>query len=322
MTADKILIIGANGQIGSVLTQTLMAQYGQNAVIPTDLHPPKASNLPFLQLDVLDEKKLFEVVREHKITQIYHLAAILSAKGESKPLLAWDINMRSLFNVLEVAKETQVAKVFFPSSIAVFGDQAPPVLTPQHTVLNPSTVYGISKVAGEHWCQYYFDKYQVDVRSIRYPGIIGYQSMPGGGTTDYAVEIYHKAVLGEDYTCFLEKGTTLPMIYMEDAIRATIAIMDAPANAIQFRSGYNLAGMSFSPEEITRAIQQYYPTFQVFYQPDFRQDIAASWPQIIDDSQAREDWNWQPNYDLDAMTKDMIQNLEKKYQKEGLIALS
>jgi nucleoside-diphosphate-sugar epimerase len=262
----------------------------------------------------LDRKRLFELVDNEGITQIYHLAAILSASGEANPLRTWDINMDGLFNVLEVARERKINKVFFPSSIAVFGKDTPAINTPQHTILNPTTVYGMSKVAGEHWAQYYHLKYGLDIRLLRYPGIIGYQSDPGGGTTDYAVDIFHKAVLGENYTCFLKDDTALPMIYMEDAIRATVELMEAPAAKVKLRTGYNLSGMSFTPKEVTAAIQQHYPTFEVTYEPDFRQQIAESWPQSIDDSVARAGWGWQPSFDLEKMTEDMILNLKKKYK--------
>ena len=312
MSKERILVIGAGGQIGSVLIYGLAELYGRENIIASDLRIQLNRPEHFEQLDVLDRNKLFALVDEKKITQIYHLAAILSASGEANPLRTWDINMTGFFNVLEVARERGIKKVFFPSSIAVFGPDTPPVHTPQHTTLNPTTVYGMSKVAGEHWAQYYHLKYGLDIRSLRYPGIIGYQSDPGGGTTDYAVEIYHKAVLGENYACFLEKDTVLPMIYMEDAIRATIELMEAPSSKIKLRTGYNLAGMSFSPEEVTQSIQAHYPDFKVSFEPDFRQNIADSWPKSIDDSCAQNDWDWQPKYDLAKMTADMILNLRKK----------
>jgi nucleoside-diphosphate-sugar epimerase len=268
MKKEKILIIGANGQIGSVLTDVLKLQYGSNKVIPSDIRVPDEKGHLFERLDVLDKSQLAELVNKHSITQIYHLAAILSAKGELNPQWAWDVNMNSLFNVLELAKEKKI-KLFFPSSIAVFGDEAAKENTPQYAPLTPTTVYGISKVAGENWCQYYHKKYGVDVRSVRYPGIIGHQSLPGGGTTDYAVEIYHAAVKGEDYTSFLSENAALPMIYMDDAIKATVDVMEAPMEQIKIRTSYNLSGMSFSPIEITQSIQQHYPDFKVTYQPDF-----------------------------------------------------
>jgi threonine 3-dehydrogenase len=315
MGKEKILIIGAGGQIGSVLMYELAKTYGRENVIASDLRIPPNRQEHFEQLDVLERKRLYEIVDSEQITQIYHLAAILSASGEANPLRTWDINMNGLFNVLEVARERKIDKVFFPSSIAVFGKDTPAVQTPQHTILNPTTIYGMSKVAGEHWAQYYHLKYGMDIRSLRYPGIIGYQSEPGGGTTDYAVDIYHKAIKGENYTCFLQEDTTLPMIYMEDAIRATVELMEASAEKVKLRTGYNLSGMSFSPKGITAEIQRHYPAFEVTYAPDFRQQIAESWPQSIDDSVARGDWGWMPKFDLEGMTGDMILNLKKKYGK-------
>ncbi|MFN7117007.1 MAG: NAD-dependent epimerase/dehydratase family protein [Saprospiraceae bacterium] len=312
MKKEQIIVLGANGQIGTVLTEELRKVYGTNNVLATDLQKHPVQEGLFEQLDILNAQRLNEVVENRQITQIYHLAAILSARGEQNPKWAWDINMTGLFNVLEVAKNYN-CKVFFPSSIAVFGSEAPKENTPQHAVLQPKTVYGISKVAGEHWCNYYHEKYNVDVRSVRYPGIIGYQSMPGGGTTDYAVEIYHKALQGEVFQCFLSAETKLPMMYMPDAIRATLELMAAPAEQIKVRTSYNIAGMSFTPDEVYKAIQQQVPDFQITYAPDFRQAIADSWPYSIDDSPAREDWHWQPEYDLESMTKDMLVHLGEKY---------
>ena len=308
-----VLVIGANGQIGSVLTTALRNAFGHDRVVATDIRDGGMQEGIFEMLNVLDAAALSSIIDRHHITQVYHLAAILSAKGEANPLKTWDINMTGLFNVLDVAREKGVSKTFFPSSIAVFGSDVPRQHTPQNAVLKPTTVYGMSKVAGELWSQYYFDRYGLDVRSLRYPGVIGYQSDPGGGTTDYAVEIYHYAVKGKPYACFLEKDTVLPMIYMDDAIRATLELMDAPAANLKVRTSYNLAGMSFSPEEIAESIRSEVPDFHVLYQPDFRQGIAESWPESIDDSPAREDWNWMPNYDLKAMTKDMLFHLQEKY---------
>ncbi|MCB0661987.1 MAG: NAD-dependent epimerase/dehydratase family protein [Saprospiraceae bacterium] len=314
MNQEKILITGANGQIGTVLTEALQERYGVDNVIATDLRQPEHQQGIFEVLNVLDGEKMDHLVQKYNVTQIYHLAAILSASGEKDPRGTWKINMDGLFNVLDTAKNRNVSKIFFPSSIAVFGKDTPREFTPQNTVMLPTTVYGISKVAGELWGQYYFEKYGLDVRSIRYPGIIGYQSLPGGGTTDYAVDIYHKAVKGEHFSCFLKEGTTLPMIYMPDAIRATIELMEAPAEKITVRTSYNLAGMSFAPEEIAEAIQRNILSFQVSYDPDpLRQSIAESWSASIDDNQAKQDWGWQPEYDLETMTRDMIMNLEKKY---------
>ena len=314
MKQETILVTGANGQIGTVLCEQLRKIYGETNVLATDIHAAEEQNSLYERLDITDKKRLHELIRQYQVTQVYHLAAILSVKGEQNPLFTWDLNMNGLFNVLEAAKETAIHKVFFPSSIAVFGDKTPVQQTPQDTVLNPSTVYGISKLSGELWCNYYFDQYQIDVRSLRYPGIISYQSLPGGGTTDYAVEIFHNAVKGEPFQCFLQEDTYLPMIYMPDAIKGTIDLMEAPAQSIKTRSSYNLSGMSFSPVELATEIQQHFPNFQVSYQPDFRQKIADSWSDSIDDSQAREDWGWKPQYNLKEMTTDMIINLRKKYE--------
>ncbi|GAB1307425.1 NAD-dependent epimerase/dehydratase family protein [Urechidicola sp. KH5] len=313
MDIDKILIIGAKGQIGSVLTKELQLLYGKENVVASDLREDVNFDGVFEIIDATDVDRIKLIVQQYKITQIYHLAAILSAKGEENPLLTWDINMKTMFNVFEVARKNDVSKVFYPSSIAVFGDAAPADATPQNSYLNPSTVYGISKSAGENWSEYYFNRYDLDIRSIRYPGIIGYQSLPGGGTTDYAVDIYHKAVKGEDFSCFLKEDTMLPMIFMEDAIRATIELMQAPKENIKTRTSYNLAGMSFSPEEIATAIQKILPNFKVSYNPDFRQEIANNWPRSIDDSEARIDWNWEPKYDLNSMTSVMLEKLQEQY---------
>jgi nucleoside-diphosphate-sugar epimerase len=261
---------------------------------------------------VLDFERLSNLVLKYKITQIYHLAAILSANGEKSPVRTWDINTKTFYNILETSLINKVKKVFFPSSIAVYGKDAPKYKTPQNHKLTPSTVYGISKVAGENWAKYYFENHGLDIRSLRYPGIVGHQSLPGGGTTDYAVDIYYKAINGNDFECFLTKNTTLPMIYMQDAIRATIELMDAPKKCITIRTSYNIAGMSFSPEELTASIQKIYPNFKTFYRPDFRQKIAASWPSSIDDSYAKKDWNWNPLFDIDDMTESMIKELKRK----------
>lgn len=309
MRKEQILIIGAGGQIGAVLTDALRSIYGPDRVVASDIRPLPDANGPSEVLNALDGEALNALVSKHKINQIYHLAAILSATGEKDPLWAWNINMTSLFNVLEVARSKGLHKVYYPSSIAVFGREANHYDTPQHEVLIPETVYGISKVAGENWANYYFRRYGTDVRSIRYPGIIGYQSMPGGGTTDYAVDIYHYAVRKEAFECFLRADTTLPMLYMPDAIRGTIELMEASADKIMVRTGYNLAGMSFTPAEIAASIQKVYPDFKISYKPDFRQKIADSWPASIDDSLARRHWGWKPEFDLDMMTKDMLKNL-------------
>ncbi|MCH4552535.1 NAD-dependent epimerase/dehydratase family protein [Aestuariibaculum lutulentum] len=313
MQNEKILVTGAGGQLGSVLVEALKNKFGEEAVIASDLNPIKNYKGIYEQLDVTNKNCLEYIVKKYKVTQIYHLAAILSAKGEQNPLQTWDINMKTLFNVLEVSVAEKISKVFYPSSIAVYGDMAPKMYTAQSDFLNPSTVYGISKAAGENWAQYYFLRYGLDVRSLRYPGVIGYQSLPGGGTTDYAVEIYHKAIKEEDFECYLKADAMLPMIYMDDTIRATLELMDAPKESISVRTSYNLHGMSFTPEQITASIQKYYPNFKVTYNPDFRQNIAENWPSSINDEQARQDWGWEPKYDLDAMTQDMLKHLKEQY---------
>ena len=308
----KILVIGAGGQLGTELTKALADQYGKDKVIATDFQESvknKFDYCAFQTLNVMDKASLSSIVAQEGVTQIYHLAAILSALGEKNPVQAWDLNMGGLLNVLEVAREHSVEKVFWPSSIAVFGPNSDKDQTPQKAFKDPNTVYGISKLAGEHWCEYYFNKYGVDVRSLRYPGLIGYKSLPGGGTTDYAVDIYHKAVQGENFTCFLSEHTYLPMMYMDDAIHATLQLMDAPKENIKIRTSYNLAGMSFSPKEIHQSLQVHYPNFEIAYQTDFRQQIADSWPNSIDDSSAKQDWNWQPAFDLKAMTETIVNNL-------------
>lgn len=314
MKSETILVTGANGQIGSVLCEKLRNIYGNSNVLATDIRPAKEDKGPFELCDILDKERLFELVDTYRVTQIYHLAAILSAKGEIRPLPTWHINMNGLFNVLEVARDRSLTKVFYPSSIAVFGDQAPVDQTPQFSYLNPSTVYGISKQSGELWAKYYYEKYDLDIRSLRYPGIISYQSNPGGGTTDYAVDIFHYAVKNEAYECFLKEDTFLPMVYMPDAIEATLQLMEAPSENILIRTSYNIGGMSFSPLQLTREIQKHIPDFKVVYKPDFRQQIADTWSNSIDDAHAKKDWNWNPNYDLSSMTKDMIVNLRKKYE--------
>lgn len=313
MSKEKILITGANGQIGSVLTTALISLHGKDNVIATDIREASYPHHQFELLDILDRERLTKLVKKYQITQIYHLAAILSAKGESDPLWTWKINMDGFFNVLETAKSEKIRKVFFPSSIAVFGELSPQKNTPQYTVLHPNTVYGISKSAAENWCQYYHQKYGLDIRSVRYPGIIGHQSLAGGGTTDYAVEIFHAAVKEEPFVCFLKEDARLPMIYMDDAISATLQLMEAPAKQIKIRTSYNLSGLDFTPKEIATAIQKHLPHFKVSYQPDFRQAIADSWPGSIDDSRARKDWHWKEKYNLEKMTADMIHHLSLVY---------
>ncbi|MBL0154889.1 MAG: L-threonine 3-dehydrogenase [Chitinophagaceae bacterium] len=313
MQKDKILVIGASGQIGVELTLALRALYGNANVIASDLreqNPLLVGTGPYVSLDVMNKEMLHVQVIRQGITQIYLLAAILSATGEKNPGLAWNLNMQGLLNVLDIAREEKLQKVYWPSSIAVFGPTSPRQNCPQQTVIEPVTVYGISKFAGEFWCNYFYQRFGVDVRSLRYPGLISYKSAPGGGTTDYAVEIFHEALDEKKYECFLEKGTYLPMMYMPDAIRATIELMEAPASKIKIRTSYNISGMSFSPEEIAAEIKKHIPDFTISYKPDYRQAIANSWPQSIDDSVARTDWGWKEEYNLPAMTMDMLDNLK------------
>jgi nucleoside-diphosphate-sugar epimerase len=314
MKSDKILILGSCGQIGVELTLALRTQYGNDAVIATDIkeeHSLLKGTGPFYQVDVMDINAVLALVKKEQITQIYLLAALLSATGEKMPLKAWDINMTSLLQVLEMSVQEKIAKVYWPSSIAVFGSTTPKQATPQKTILEPETVYGISKYAGENWCQYYAKRYGLDVRSIRYPGLISWKSLPGGGTTDYAVDIYLQALAQKKYTCFLSEHTYLPMMYMEDAIRATIELMEAPAERLSTRLAYNISAMSFSPKEIAASIQKHIPDFSIDYAPDFRQQIADGWPQSIDDRLAQEDWNWKAAFDLEKMTATMLENLSK-----------
>ena len=312
MVKEKILVIGASGQIGVELTMALRKIYGNTNVIASDLreqNPLLEGTGPYVSLDVMNKEMLHVQVIRQGITQIYLLAAILSATGEKNPNLAWSLNMASLLNVLDIAKEENLHKVYWPSSIAVFGPTSPKKNCPQQTIIEPSTVYGISKYAGEFWCNYYFNRWGVDVRSLRYPGLISYKSQPGGGTTDYAVEIFHAAKDGEQYECFLKEDTYLPMMYMPDAIRATIELMEAPIEKINIRTSYNLSGMSFSPKEIAEEIKKHVKDFDIVYKPDSRQAIADSWPQSIDDNVARENWAWKEEYNLEGMTKDMLENL-------------
>ncbi|TRZ42770.1 NAD-dependent epimerase/dehydratase family protein [Robertkochia solimangrovi] len=308
---ERILITGAGGQLGSELTLKLSEIYGDESIIATDINEQVSSrftNCKFAVLDVMDRPKMEALISENKVTQVYHLAAILSATGEKKPLFTWDINMQSLLNVLELAREYNL-KVYWPSSIAVFGNNTPRVNTPQYCAMDPTTVYGISKLAGERWCEYYNKTYGVDVRSLRYPGLIGYKSAAGGGTTDYAVDIYRAAIAGEKFSCFLSEDTYLPMMYMPDAIKATVELMEAPEDLVKVRSSYNIGALSFSPKEIYESIKRHFPDFEIVYEPDFRQKIASSWPDSIDDSVAVSDWNWKPDFDLDTMTDDIIMNL-------------
>ncbi len=313
---DRIMVIGASGQIGSELVTELRQIYGAYNVYATDIKPGPPDIVeggPFQTLDVMDDKQLIHFIIRHKITQIYHLAAVLSGNAEKLPIQAWHINMESLLNVLEIAKMVEdVKKVFWPSSIAVFGPSTPRLDTPQLTVMEPITVYGVSKLAGERWCDYYYNKYDVDVRSLRYPGLISYKTEAGGGTTDYAVEIYYEAIRNGNYECFLSENTSLPMLFMPDAVRATIELMEAERSGLRIHSSYNLGGFSVNPDEIYKEIKKHIPGFSVTYKPDFRQAIADSWPQSIDDSYARKDWGFDYEYDLEKMTEVMLEEIRKK----------
>ncbi|GAB5398440.1 MAG: NAD-dependent epimerase/dehydratase family protein [Aureisphaera sp.] len=309
----RILIIGACGQIGTELTSELRKRFEPRKVIASDIREGDDELMqggPFEILDATDYDAIEDVVIRHEITDVYLMAAMLSATAEKFPMRGWELNMTSLFNVLNLAKDEKIEKVFWPSSIAVFGPSTPRIDTPQRTIMEPTTVYGISKQTGERWCEYYFERYGVDVRSIRYPGLISYKTLPGGGTTDYAVDIYHKAIKHKKYISFLNAETTLPMMFMDDAIRATIGIMEAPTAEIKIRSSYNLAAMSFNPEELAQSIKEHIPEFKIGYQEDFRQAIANTWPQSIDDSEARKDWGWAHEFDLKEMTQIMISNLQ------------
>lgn len=309
----KKLVIGSSGQIGVELIEQLAKYFGPNQVIAADIKTVskgKTSGVEYVTIDVLDKEKLFEIIKEHHISEVYLLAAMLSAIAEKNIQLAWDLNMKGLFNILDLAKEKHIKKIFWPSSIAVFGPTSPKLNTPQSTLLEPSTVYGISKLSGERWCEYYFLKYGVDVRSLRYPGIISYKSPPGGGTTDYAIEIFHAAINHGFYDSFIAKEVTLPMVYMQDAIRATMEIMQVERKKLTINSSYNLAAISFNPEEIANEIKLLFPEFQIKYSPDFRNNIALSWPSIIDDSFARNDWGWKHNFDLKKTTLEMVNGIK------------
>ncbi|MEN8856498.1 MAG: NAD-dependent epimerase/dehydratase family protein [Flavobacteriaceae bacterium] len=311
--SKTILILGASGQIGGELTEKLRNIYGSNHVIASDIRNGNDALMnsgPFEIIDATDKDGILEVVHKYKVTQIYLLAAMLSVTGEQFPQKAWDLNMSSLLAVLDIAKEKHVHQVYWPSSIAAFGPTTPKNNTPQKTIMEPSTVYGISKISGEFWCNYYYEKFGVDVRSLRYPGIISWKSKPGGGTTDYAVDIFFKAIEEGAYECFLGENTRLPMMYMEDAVNATIKLMQADAKDIKVRTSYNLSAIDFTPKELATQIQQFLPDFKITYKPDFRQQIADSWPQTIDDSEARKDWNWSHKFDLSSMANDIIKNLQ------------
>ncbi len=314
----KILVIGAAGQIGSELTLALRKQYGDENVYATDIKQAPQDVVdggPFRIMDVMDDKRLIHFVIANKITQVYHLAAMLSGNAEKLPLQAWDINMRSILNILNLAKEVGIKKTFWPSSIAVFGHTTPKINTPQLTITEPNTVYGSSKLAGERWCEYYFKKYGVDVRSLRYPGLISFKTEAGGGTTDYAVEIFYDAIKKGSYDCFLKENVTLPMMFMEDAINAAIQLMETDSSKLTVRSSYNLAAISFNPAEVAAEIKKHIPEFSITYHPDFRQQIAESWPRTIDDSTARRDWGWKHKYDLASITDIMLKEISKKIGK-------
>ena len=315
----KILIIGACGQIGTELTAKLRATYGVNNVVASDirkLNNDVVNNGIFEVINALDYNQIEHLIEQYQITDVYLMAALLSATAEKNPAFAWDLNMNSLFHVLNLAKAGKIKKIFWPSSIAVFGPTTPRHNTPQYTIMEPSTVYGISKQTGERWCEYYNKQYGVDVRSIRYPGLISWSTEAGGGTTDYAVDIYHKAITEGKFTSFLSENTELPMMYMDDAIKATIQIMQAPVEQIKIRSSYNLAAMSFTPKQIGEEIQKQYPNFELSYKSDFRQKIADSWPASIDDTSARQDWGWKNDFDLTTMTEDMFKNLNEHIYKK------
>jgi len=313
---ESIIIIGSNGQIGTELASALRSKYGEKNVVTSDIRQPSIpSSGPFEIINVLDKELLQSMFEKYKPTQIYLLAAVLSAVGEKNPKMAWDLNMTGLLNVLDLSVAHQVNKVFWPSSIAVFGPHSPKRDTPQYTVMDPNTVYGLSKQAGERWCEYYFNKYGLDIRSIRYPGLISWKAAPGGGTTDYAIHIFHEALSKGSYACFLSAETELPMLYMEDAIRGTLELMDAPAEQLSIRSSYNLTGLSFTPEVLANEIRKHIPDFSISYlNNDPRQAIADSWPSSINDDYARKDWGWQPAFDLENLTQEMLSNLQQNLE--------
>lgn len=320
--SEKILVIGAAGQIGTELCSELRSLYGANNVIASDINSQNKAVVdagPFEIIDATNSLQIKTCVEKHGISTIYLMAAMLSVKAENAPMQAWNLNMESLFHVLNLAKDGLINKVFWPSSIAVFGPLTPKINTAQHSIMEPITVYGISKQAGERWCEYYHKKYNVDVRSLRYPGIISYKTMPGGGTTDYAIDIFHKAVAEQHYDCFLEANATLPMMYMDDAVRATIQLMTANSKHLTIRSSYNLAAVSFNPNQLATAISKHITNFTISYQPDFRQQIAESWPSSLDDTMARNDWGWNHKFDLDSLTLEMLNGIAEMYKNKQTI---
>jgi nucleoside-diphosphate-sugar epimerase len=312
MSDTRILVIGACGQVGTELVENLALRFGNDAVIASDIRDEAAFDVKYIKLDVMDREAVKNAIVKYKITEVYNLAALLSATAEKNPEFGWKLNMEGLFSILDLAKEGEIKKVFWPSSIAVFGPTTPRIDTPQFTIIEPTTVYGISKFAGERWCEYYHKRWGVDVRSVRYPGLIGYKSLPGGGTTDYAVDIFHQALKEGNYECFLKENTALPMMYMSDAIKATIDIMQVPAEEIKIRSSYNISAMSFDPAQIANEIKKHIPEFSISYNPDFRQAIADNWPASIDDTEARRDWKWSNAFTLENMVADMLENLKER----------
>ena len=308
---ENILIIGSEGQLGSELEDYLVSLYGRKKIYSSDIKKNNSNSENFIVLDALDKDDIYNTIKENNIKIVYHLAAILSAKGEVNPIKTWNLNMNTLFNILELAKEKILSKVFWPSSIAVFGPSSPKNPAPQFSIMDPTTVYGISKLAGERWCEYYNKNYSTDIRSIRFPGIISYKSLPGGGTTDYAVDIFHSAMKDEKYSCFLKEDTYLPMLYIDDALMAMNKIMEEKKSNLSIASSYNLSAMSFSPKELFESIKKHKKNFEIEYNHDYRQKIADTWPQRIDDSHARNDWGWKENFNLDKMTKEIILNLNK-----------